>query len=407
MLRLPFPDALFPAGTLPAGFAMNGSSNTALKAMLARVANGTGRGRIVFKGDSTTAGSSELATNARTGRVSRYLADELTGAGYAALDGSFVGDQNSLVAISTYDTRVSFSNGVPWTQTGGQAFAGGNYFVSTDNAFLTFTPTVPTDTCEFVVFNTGGFYGFLVDSGGPASVTGGIDVGGGQRSDAGTSSGFTRFTLKASAPGMHSYTIARQSGTARLRSGTAYDAATGLIDILNHAAGGATSTDQAAAGSGWLNNDALAFDAPDLTIINCVLNVEPNPSQLATNLNAMIAKAKLSGDVLLVAPHEATPGFRDLATQAARRQIANDVAAGAGVAFLDLTAQAPFSTWQEIEAAGLFVSESIKVHLKTAGYAMVASRLRAAIQAMAGLSSSPVTFLGETVTFNSETVTYG
>lgn len=54
---------LFPSP--PNGFALNGSANVALKAMLARVRGGQGRGRIVFKGDSTTAGAGSGTSTVR------------------------------------------------------------------------------------------------------------------------------------------------------------------------------------------------------------------------------------------------------------------------------------------------------------------------------------------------------
>lgn len=119
----------------PAGFALNGSTNVALKAMVARVKRGAGRGLIVWKGDSTTVGQGGGTTadgygltNARPNRPPAVLASLLSAAGVATLDNAMVGDNGMTIAggfaLAGYDARFAAGNG---NFAGGLDFAGGSY----------------------------------------------------------------------------------------------------------------------------------------------------------------------------------------------------------------------------------------------------------------------------------------
>lgn len=336
-----------PVSVVPVGFAANGAANTALKAMLARVAAGTGRGRIVFKGDSTSAGagggdpaSPQQLGGAWANRTSAVLAARLTATGYPALDGAIVGDNGAkdYVPLPSYDGRIALGATSPWVMSGGQAVAGGHYFYSPGGGgTVDFTPTVAVDRFEVVVFNVGGSYGFRIDGAPPSSVTAvGATVSGGLVAPPNTGAGLTRITVTAASIGTHTLRVT-SGAEGVMRSLRAWSSGVAAIDILNHASNGATSGDQATVGNGWSNMDSLGFDAPDLTIVNLGLNDIGNQVGVAAyraNLEAIVTTARLSGDVLLVFPHPAGSQFAVNAT--AYRDAAADIAATRGVAFLSL-----------------------------------------------------------------------
>ncbi|WP_425228633.1 SGNH/GDSL hydrolase family protein [Sphingomonas sp.] len=335
-----------PPPAAPTGFTANGAANAALKAMLTRVAAGTGRGRIVFKGDSTTAGagggdptSTQQLGGARANRTAAVLAARLSAAGYPALDNGVVGDNGNkaFVPLPVYDPRVTLGASSPWIADGGQGFAGGNFLFSPGGGTFDFTPAVAVDRFEVVAFNVGGSYSFLVDGAAPGTVAApGATIAGGGVSVPGGNAGFTRITVTAAAAGIHSLRVTTSTAAA-MRSVMAWANGTYAIDILNHASNGATSADQATAGSNWSNNDSLAFDAPDLTIINLGLNDIGGQVAIAayrTSLQTIVDTARLSGDVLLVFPHPA--GSQFAINPAAYRDAAAAQAAASGVAFLSL-----------------------------------------------------------------------
>lgn len=332
----------------PVGFARNGSTNAALAAMLARVAGGTGRGTIVVKGDSTSAGAGAggrgdvvtQLTGARPGRVSATLAAALSAHGIPTLDHAFVGDNGCGqfgVGLPAYDPRVAYP-GTAWDPAGGQGFSGGNFLnPGPDPRVLDFTlPTVS----HFVVdcYNVGGRIGFAVDGALATGVTAaGATVSGNTVLMPATNSGFTRVIVPAGTSATHRLGMAGNGGNPLVRSARGYDVAVPAVDVINHASSGATSTEQAASGNRWGNNDALGFDAPDLTIVNLGLNDTgmqvPVTSYIAA-LAAIVARARVSGDVLLVFPHPAGGQFATNVT--AYRDAAAAFAADQRVAFVSL-----------------------------------------------------------------------
>jgi hypothetical protein len=339
-------------GTSITGFALNGSSNAILKAAVARVKANTGRGRIVFKGDSTTVGQGggsgapyNLA-GARANRIPAVLSSLLSTAGIATLDNSMVGDNGMTQAgfgLGAYDTRASPG---AWSYENGQGFAGGNFLTNRAGAF-SFAPATNVDTFEVDIYNSNVFnLSLSIDGVAPSSVivakTSGSPaaiVTGSSISIPGAGSGFSRIVVTAANTGAHSLAMTSSTGFAdgAIRSISAYASATRALDILVHAALGATAVNQAAIGNGWSNNDALAFDAPDLTIINCGLNEMGSggsSSAYSAALQTMIATARLSGDVLLMFPHPSgSPYNNNVATF---RNIASGLAVSNSIAFISL-----------------------------------------------------------------------
>jgi hypothetical protein len=307
----------------PVGFALNGSTNGALKTMVARVRAGTARGRIVWKGDSTTVGQGSgtgapyYLAGARANRVPAVLAGLLSASGTPALDNAMVGDngmnQAGKFPFVSYDTR--FAIGAPAGSFAVfQSLPGGSYY-SPGTGVFSFTPTASVNIFEVVIYNlSANILTFLIDGIAPQSIV--IDKFTGSPSAttvgntvvAAGGTGFSRAIITASTTGVHtlSCTSSASSG-AGIRSILGFASGVRAIDMLVHASLGASAAQQADISSeGWTNNGALAFDAPDLTIVNCGLNDMAggvSTAAYAGSLQTIINTAKLSGDVLLVFPH--------------------------------------------------------------------------------------------------------
>ena len=329
-----------------AGFGRNGSANARLRSMLSRVRAGTGRGKIVMKGDSTTVGQGGgtgadpyRLTGARANRPAAVLAAGLTGAGISAVDGSVVAD-NGLGAFATvplpaYDPRIALGSPA-WTFAPDQSFAGGALMQCSSGGIASFTPAGTVDRFEIAYYNAqNALLEFAIDNGvsviasGPTNVA--ITAG----------AGFGKVSFATTTAAAHFFQFACNSGAGgvAVASLTAYDSRTSAIDIKVDAALGATSANQAASGNGWRNLDHLAWEAPDLTIVNLGLNDMATGVSLATyvaGLRSIVTAARLSGDVLLVWPYPASPSFAAIATQTAFRDAAGALAQELNVAFLSL-----------------------------------------------------------------------
>lgn len=381
-----------PTPSLLAGFALNGSTNPALKAMLARVAAGTGEGVVVAKGDSLTAGTgaavtangqtaafAEMLTGARPYRPTAVLAQLMTAVGVPTTDAGFVGDQGvgaGGLTLPAYDPRFNFAGGTIGFNAD-RTFAGGGILDLGGGALLDFAPGVPASRFEAVFYNIGGSVSVAVDGAVPLTTTApGASVAG-NSVDLPNASGFTKVTFTAAA-GLHSARVAAGS-RALLRSLVAYTP--NSCRILNHSACSATSGEQAAkSGSAWLNGDALRFDAPDLTIVELGINDAFQGVPVATfqtNLAQVVADAKNSGDVLVLWANAANPAVTPLAAQDAMRDACAATAAAAGVAFGDI--REAMGDWPSTAAR----TADNSVHPNRGYHADIAAWQWACLQAMA------------------------
>lgn len=370
----------------PVGFAMNGSTNPTLRTMMAGAAAGTRRGRIVWPGDSTTVGQgagtnadSKGITASRPNRVPAVLATELTAAGYTARDCGFTVDNGMALfnqpSLPAYDPRVVYGSGA-WRAQPLNTFAGGGYLqpVADGASSFSFTPDFPCDTFEVVCFNSNNYtIGLAIDGAAPATGPASFGV-------TSTGSGFSVVTVKAASVGTHTLTVSATITGANLRGVRAFNSVQRAVDIIVPAILGGTAAQQASTGSGWQSRDALAYDAPDLTIINLGLNdaaANISSSAYSASLQQLITTAKLSGDVLLVSPHPASTGFASVAAQTGLRDAAKQLAITNSVAYMDFYSY--FGSFTPELQARMFDG---LVHGKADLYAEEAQVLRRCIQAM-------------------------
>ena len=375
----------------PTGFALNGSTNPALRAMLARVAASTGSGVIVEKGDSLTAGVgagvtvdgqtgnyAQMVSGARPYRPGAVVAGLMTAAGLPCLDAGFTGDQNVAsggLAIPAYDGRFAFA-GAGWTFNIDQTASGGGSLDGQAGSILDFAPGVSVTTFEAIAYNIGGSFAVTVDGAAAAGITApGATVSGNVVTLPG-GSGFTRVRWPVTA-GTHTARIT-VGGRTLLRSVCAW--ADNGIRLYNHSAGNARTGEQAAKGNGWLGGDALLFDAPDLTMIELGINDAGAGVPVATyqaDLQRIIADAKVSGDVLVLWANAFNPANIATATQDSFRDACAATAAAAGVAFGDI--RAALGDWASTAAR----SADTAGHPNRGYHADIGAYRWACIQAMA------------------------
>lgn len=262
---------------------------------IAKVRDGTGRGRLVLIGDSTTAGA-----GAGTGGTLNYngayaknwprALGALLSATVPTSDNSFFGDQCQNVAYGTYDPRVVLGTG--WAPT--QNSLGGNMFHFTVGSpgTLAFTPAGQIDTITIYYLNATGTFTVNVD--------GGASLGTVTPSGTFLVSSQT-FTVTKGAHTINM--VAVNDAQVYVLGVVSYDSTTPAIDIIQTACSGSTASTFTSTGLGWSPMTVLAILAPDLTEIGLTINDSNAATALATyqtQMQAIITAAQLSGDALLM-----------------------------------------------------------------------------------------------------------
>ena len=271
-----------------------------VKRMKGRVLSGSGRGRILPIGDSTTASAG--AATGTTGCVGAFaksyptqLAAALTAKGLRASNKSFGGDQSigSQVTYPQYDPRATPAPGVGWSFTLNSLGGNAAYFQGGGAGVLSLT-----EVCtNFTVYHARGFSSgtatVSVDGGGSLgtlSAIGGSDVIG--------------TTFSAGALGSHIIQInASNNGNFVIVAIVAWDATNTGIDIVQAGAFGVASSFFTAAANPWNALNAIGYLTPDLTVIQLGINDiigSVSPATYGQNLSTIAAAAKVSGDVLIM-----------------------------------------------------------------------------------------------------------
>jgi hypothetical protein len=303
-------EALFhhaPAPSFPNTTNITAAAFPNWRAARARVIGATGRARIAIVGDSTSmgcgSGTGEAAYNgARPLGSASLLASGLSSRGVpATIDnwtGFGIGSGMTFSLVPAYDPRMSF--GASWGALTSPSITwfGGGFINSTGTGVLSFAPNSAFDTFDvhYIQFSGGGSFNVSIDSGASLGLVN-------------TNSAITALTKQTFtvALGMHTIRLTPTSSTQNYIQGIVPIAsATNAVDILIGAWGGASSGDWATSATPQSAANALAYFAPDLTIINLAINDNAAgiaPAKFNTNIQTIINKAKLSGDVFLNVPN--------------------------------------------------------------------------------------------------------
>lgn len=299
----------------------------------ASVRSGASRARILCIGDSVTfgegAGTPDKFTGARPLSYPAQLAVKLAAAGLPAINESFFagfgGGTTTAATMLSYDARIVAGAG--WSAGLTPVTAGGGHWVNnSDLTTLSFTPTIPVDRFAVYYFTEPTFGEFTID------VNGGSTTPLSQNS----TKSLANVTLTA-VLGTNTVNIRRVSGTVRIAGVIAWNSAAAAVDVINLGWSGSTAVSWNSTIDPWSPLNAIQTLAPDLTIIKLGINDWTNSVTLANfraGLNALIARARLTGDVMLCSPNQ-TGGAALTTAQDTYIDVLRDVVDSANVRMSD------------------------------------------------------------------------
>lgn len=293
-------EAFNPGNSIPGVYNFTPLSLVRWRKALARVRDGSGRAKLAFIGDSTTAGllSNGTSTNIRPKSAPYALAPRFANVGASALIDSTWGDAGGAASSSTLptlDSRVTFGAG--WAGTGPFSLGGAMPANSTTTNVLAFTPAGSFDAIDI----------YYVQNAGLATFTVNVDAGATLATiNAAGSIAVVKSTVSCTA-GTHTVNIARNgTGSVAFIIGIdCYLSTAPKVAIWNMGACGSTTAN-------WATN-TLAYDplkaivtvAPDLVVLNLGINDARTGVSVATyqaNMQAIITAISAASDIVLQVP---------------------------------------------------------------------------------------------------------
>jgi lysophospholipase L1-like esterase len=276
---------------------------------LARVTSGTGRGKIVCIGDSTTFGEGSGSGGSRVGCMPKgwpaKLAASFTAIGVPAVNENKIGSSGVGTSVVTIaENRNSIKPGFNPASAGwvlsGSTTAGGCLFTNTADTTSVFSYTPPISVSKFelidIIITTGGAIAYNVDGGSDTVV-----------SQNGTNT-LRSTIIDCGSTGSHTLNIKRDSGNAFVTGVRAWDDTVKAIDIWNIGNCTSQTSDWTSTANPWSALNALTTycsDADlviiDLTINNALLSPTTYNTTYPTQMQSIINAAKAGGaDVLLM-----------------------------------------------------------------------------------------------------------
>lgn len=343
---------------------------------LANARSGGGHAKLMFLGDSTTAGIGASGATYTANRPLGYpnaVAKRLKATGVNVGVGNMVG----VTAANTsnflaYDTR--WTVGAEWTANSLPSLGGG-YLVSlnTGASAANFTPldedgvALSFDTIDVVYLKNSAYGNFTIAVDGGAAAATSTQAGGGA---------IDTLTATVSA-GTHTVNIAKVGGDAakhlHIMGINCYTAATKQVHVLSAGRGGGKAADDADASAYYTGRNVLAYYAPDMTIINLTINdilALTSVASYKASLQNIITTAKLSGDVMICIgnPLQSTFSGYVLGNDAPYIAAVRELAASNSIYLLDFTGR--FTDWATANAGGFMYDGA---HPNRIGYADMAA----------------------------------
>ncbi len=328
-------------------------------------AAGTNYARVLCLGNSQTL--SAYSNGSLTGDWSQYawpqqLAAMFAASGVNAGADSYLGYNLRSVgtdAANNNDSRIVAD--ATWTKTTAKSIGGVFAFATSGTANLSFTPRKACDRFR-IWYPTDVGIGTL-----------NYNFGGGNTPiNQNAAQSLTSVTANATL-GPNTINYARSSGSVFHIGTEVWDSTENSVIIINAGNSGASSVDMSAtAAAAYSPGLAIQVVAPDLTIIECEGNDLLQAIPVATfkaNLLFLINKAKLSGDVVLIAPiplEVSTAG--SLALQNTYITAIKELAVSENVALVNI-----FDQWVSYEisnAYGIYMNAAVpqKYHPNGPGY---------------------------------------
>lgn len=328
---------------------------------LSRQQLGIANAKLALVGDSTTAGYPGVtATTNRPQAYPAQLATLLTAQGIKAGSQSFWGNNQLPGAVPANDSRVAMTGG--WAASGAQVSIGGPMLTTTTAGTLSFTPTANCDTFDVYYVANNSVVAINLD-GGTATNTGG------------GSFAITKATVTGTLAA-HTLNLVWTSGQPFIVGVDAYDSTSKQVSCWNWGRYGAVVSDWGVAGNTWDPLTALGFFAPDLTVICLTINDATAGTSLATyntKMQAIIDKAKLSGDVALMVGVPSDTAINAAAVQADFQGRVKALGAVNSCPVVDLTER--FVSFATSSALGFYGDQKHPVAIGYADVARAVARL--------------------------------
>jgi lysophospholipase L1-like esterase len=333
----------------------------------------------MFLGDSTTQGSSGSIAAMKPNSYVTRLKDLLNGVGILANSENWMGsagaDQQG-TTLPVIDPRVALGAGWGIFIQGG---IGGSLYRNNSNVnAITFTPTVPTDTCD--VYYLDGAPAVTYDA---ISIKTGVD-GTVAAASGGTVVATATYQVRkatAVAPSLISnvWTVQKNNAngnTLAIVGMSAYNNTAKSVNLLNCGVGGRKLDYFLDRANNWNANVTLeqATVKPNFVIINLGINDWLQGSSVVAfqaNLNALVLQLLTQGtDVILVTPVPTANSLIPTAVQNQYIQCYYNTSLQFGVALVDV-----WQKWQSPDPLGIAWYGDTTIHPKPVGYQDVAKTI--------------------------------
>lgn len=349
---------MFGAAAKNAGVVSNppAASTKKLRAARARVRTKAGRGKVLFVGDSTTAGA--FAAIAFASRAALRFSQS----GTPAVEQSVTGHklQANTAAYLVYDPR--FDRGAWGYDVTRYSIGAAPLRLDAASGSCTFTPSVPVDTFVIRYMRDAGYGSIGITIGGSVPSTGPATV------NASGTAGWQYATVKSAAVASQALVISKTaSGGFFIGEIYAYDSTVPAFDFVNGGWPTSRTSDWNVSTSLFSPLPSIAASAADLIVIGLGINDWDNNVPLATftaNYTAIVQACRAVADVLVIIQPQTDPSRNATATtQKAFTDAISSIATANGCMLFDFQARA--GDFASANGAGLMAD---MVHPNALGY---------------------------------------
>lgn len=338
---------------------------------VARVQGGSGRGKILCIGDSTTwgegGGLSDAANNRKSAKLYCWptvFAAQLASLGIPANSENLFGSGSNTGVVSIGDLQNYYKPGFnpanAWGISGSTTAGGGLFLDSADTNLLTYQPAINVDTFKLfdITTPTAGGINYNIDGGSNTLLS---------QSPA---NAFRTTQIAAGSPGTHTLNVARASGNGFLAGVQAWNSAVPQFDVLNIGRGSAVAADVALTTNPWSSLSAITALAAsaDLILIDLTINDAAANTAVAAykaSIQAIINVAVASGaTVMLVTGNPTDPATDNAVIQQNFRQYYKDLAVLNNLPMVDQWVL--YTSWAAMNARSFTFNAR---HPNMAGYA--------------------------------------